>query len=211
MKKILYIAARAPRAGEVKTRLGAAIGHQAAADLYEGFLKDLEQRFSKASFPVCWYVTPGDWRDRPHREQGEGDWATRQGRLFEAAAARGEERVVLMASDSPQLEIAVIEKAFAELQRHELVLGPVTDGGYYLIGMRGWHDVFAGVRMTTPTAMQDICARAAALKLSVGFTHATFDVDEVADLEPLTAEVRTRADLTHTRAALSRIHKTVAA
>lgn len=211
MKKILYIAARAPRAGEVKTRLGAAIGYQAAADLYEGFLKDLQQRFSKAAFPVCWYVTPGDWADRPHRQQGEGDWTTRQARLFEAAAARGEERVVLIASDSPHLKIAVIHEAFAELERHDLVLGPVEDGGYYLIGMRGWHDVFAGVRMTTPTAMQDILARAADLNLSVGLTEPSFDIDELADLGRLTAEARNRADLRYTRAALMRLRAPVPA
>jgi len=46
MKKILYIAARAPIPGQVKTRLGRAIGSERAADLYRAFLQDLEEKLS---------------------------------------------------------------------------------------------------------------------------------------------------------------------
>jgi rSAM/selenodomain-associated transferase 1 len=205
MKKICYIAARAPHPGQVKTRLGAEIGYEAAAALYTGFLQDLEAKLSRASFPVCWYVTPGHWVDRPHREQGEGDWTDRQARLFRDAAGRGEERVVLIASDSPQIEVAVIHEAFAELAHKQLVLGPVEDGGYYLIGMRGWHDVFSGVEMTSRTTMDAILVRARALGLTTGFTDPMFDVDELADLNRLIPMARSRSDLAHTRRALAQL------
>ena len=210
MKKICYIAARPPRAGQVKTRLGAAIGYEAAAALYAAFLRDLQQKFALAPFPVYWYVTPGDWADRPHLEQGEGDWTARQARLFSSAAERGEDRVVLIASDSPQIDLAVIHEAFSELERNELVLGPVEDGGYYLIGMRGWHDVFKGVAMTTANAMAQVVARAQALHLSVALVDALFDVDEAGDLERLAVMARVRPDLLHTRQAL-RVVRRVAA
>ncbi|MDQ6882621.1 MAG: TIGR04282 family arsenosugar biosynthesis glycosyltransferase [Candidatus Dormibacteraeota bacterium] len=202
MNKICYVAARSPRPGQVKTRLGLTIGYEAAAALYSAFLEDLEVKLASASFPVCWYVTPGAWADRPHREQGDGDWATRQARLFEDAAGRGEERVVLIASDSPQIDMGVIHEAFGALGHNDLVIGPVEDGGYYLIGMRGWHDVFRGVEMTTPNAMNDLVARAEALGLAVSFTDTLFDVDDAADLERLVAIARVREDLVHTRQAL---------
>ena len=203
MKKICYIAARPPRAGQVKTRLGAAIGYEAAAALYAAFLRDLEHKFAVAPFPVHWYVTPGDWADRPHLEQGEGDWTARQARLFKQAPGRGEEAVVLIASDSPQIELASINQAFSALEHNQLVLGPVDDGGYYLIGMNGWHDVFTGVEMTTPTAMGDLVKRARDLGLSISYTEELFDVDEVGDLQRLAGILAVRDDLQHTRYALA--------
>ena len=217
MRDALYIAARAPRAGFAKTRLGREIGHERAVAFYGAFLTDLAARFAAAPFSLGWYVTPPDaWADlaplvgggegQPARvlDQGEGDWAERQGRLFRGAAARGEERVVLVASDSPQLSVEIVEGAFRELRRHDLVLGPVRDGGYYLIGLRGdaaRHDVTRGVPMSTASVLGDVAARAESLGLSVGRLAPTFDVDVAEDLERLRPLALARDDLPATRAA----------
>lgn len=215
MKDILYVAAKAPREGVAKTRLGTRVGHEAAVGLYRGFLRDLAARFSGAPFPVGWYVTPPDaWSDLAplvdgHGEprvlfQGDGDWTERQRDLFRGAEGRGEERTVLIASDSPQLGVRVVQEAFRELERHELVFGPTHDGGYYLIGMRGWHDVLHDIPMSTNTVLDDIATRAKTSGLSVGWVETTFDVDEVEDLDRLRGLVARRADLAATRAALER-------
>ncbi|MGI8650803.1 MAG: DUF2064 domain-containing protein [Rubrobacter sp.] len=76
--------------------------------------------------------------------QGESDLGEHQWELFRGAATCGEERVVLIAFDSPQLIVGVVERDFRELRRHDLVFGPTYDGGYYLIGMRGFEDVLRG-------------------------------------------------------------------
>ena len=204
MKEVLYIAARRPIPGQVKTRLGASIGHDAAAQLYAAFLADLERAFSNAPFPVRWFTT-GGWNG-PHLDQGVGDWTARQARLFEGAATRNEDSVVLIASDSPQLTASVVSEAFQLLRRHALVLGPVRDGGYYLIGMRGSHDVLSGVRMTTATVTSDIVRRARRLGIPVGWLPVSFDVDDVDDLARLDAVLRVRPDLVHTAAALRTIN-----
>ena len=133
--------------------------------------------------------------------QGEGDWTERQRQLFRDAAG-GEERVVLIASDSPQLTVGVVEDAFRKLDRHDLVFGPTYDGGYYLIGMRGFHDVLSGIPMSTGTVLDDITRRAEQIGLSVGWVETTFDIDEVEDLEHLRRLAATRADLAATRTAL---------
>jgi uncharacterized protein len=212
-RDILYVAAKAPREGVAKTRLGREVGHGAAVGLYRAFLLDLAARFSGAPFPVGWYVTPPDaWADLAplvdgHGEprvlfQGDGDWTERQRDLFRGAAGRGEERTVLVASDSPQLDVGVVEEAFRALEEHEIVVGPTHDGGYYLIGMRGWHDVLHNIPMSTNTVLDDIAARARASGLSVGWVETTFDVDDVEDLDHLRRLVTRRADLAATRAAL---------
>jgi rSAM/selenodomain-associated transferase 1 len=206
----LYIAAKAPRPGLAKTRLAAAIGDDAALALYRAFLADLAGRFRDGPFPLGWYVTPVDaWTELEaicgeHRgvrvlEQGDGDWTERQRRLFVGMAARGETRTVLTASDSPHIGVAVVADAFAKLERHDVVLGPVLDGGYYLIGMNGPHDVLAGVPMSTRTVADDIAARCDALGLRLALVDATFDVDEAADLDALFGALD---DCPATRAAL---------
>ena len=210
----LWIAAKAPRPGEVKTRLARAIGSARSAPLYAGFVRDLGARFAGAPFPVGWYVAPGAWPELAGvldglasnatvLEQRGDDWTERQRHLFRTVASNRGDPTVLVASDSPQLEPRVVLEAFGLLGTHDLVLGAVCDGGYYLIGMRAWHDVFAGVEMSTATACEEIAERARQLGLAVGRVETTFDVDEIADLELLRPLVESRSDLTHTRAALA--------
>lgn len=200
MSERLYIAAKRPDPGRVKTRLAAGIGEGAAAELYRAFLADLAARYPDAA----WYVSPARWQPGPRvLAQPAGTWTERQRHLFRGARARGEERTVLVASDSPQLPAEVVAEAFALLRRHDVVLGPVEDGGYCLIGMRGWHDVLAGVAMSTGSVLQEIRRRAAALGVGLALLPATYDVDELDDLERLHADAARREDLPATRAALA--------
>ncbi len=217
MTDALYIIAKAPRAGLAKTRLGRTIGDEAAIVLYRAFLRDLSARFAEAPFDCGWYVTPRDawdeisplvdWSAREMKIllQGEGDLGERQRELFRGAATRGEGRVVLIASDSPQLTVGVVERAFRELKRHDLVFGPTYDGGYYLIGMRGFEDVFRGIAMSIGTELENIVAAARLAGLSVGWVERTFDVDEAEDLEHLRLLVEHRPDLSATRDALDEL------
>jgi uncharacterized protein len=213
----LFIAAKAPRIGEAKTRLGNVLGGAAAISLYRAFLGDIGERFRAAPFPVGWYVTPLDaWDDlrlivgdttgeQVVLVQSAGDWTERQRHLFRGAAERREKRTIIIASDSPHITIDTIVDAFCALEHHDVVLGPVYDGGYYLLGMRGWHDVLDGVPMSTSSVVEQITRRADDLGLRVGFVEATFDVDEAADLAHLVQLAQVRADLPATRAALEQL------
>lgn len=216
MNAKLTIAAKAPRPGHVKTRLAAAIGDVAAAELYGAFLRDLAARFPDAA----WFVTPlAEWeqvtdcylgRSACLLAQPPGDWTERQRAFFRGASARGEERSVLVASDSPQLRAEIVAEAFALLDRHELVLGPVLDGGYYLIGMSGWHDVLADVAMSTSSVLDELVRAARAQGLRVALVEPTYDVDEVDDLELLALDATLRDDLPATRAALAALKEVAA-
>jgi hypothetical protein len=214
---MLYIAARAPRPGFTKTRLGSVIGHDSAAYLYAAFLHDLAQRFHGAPYELGWFITPPDtWPEiAPYVlssggfqtviAQPDGDWTARQRALFATMPEREEDRTILIASDSPQVPIANVRHAFALLESHDLVLGPVHDGGYYLIGMRGASvcRVLDGVTMSQGDVLAILTEQAHRLGYSVGFTEPTFDVDEFQDLAALRTEVAIRADLRATRDALS--------
>jgi uncharacterized protein len=207
----LWVIARAPRVGFAKTRLGRTIGHEQAIILYRAFLQDLAARFSNSPFAPGWYVTPPDaWPEispltGEHKRvllQGDGDLTERQRDLFVGAKSRGEERTVLIASDSPHLSVEVVKEAFRVLDRQDLVFGPTFDGGYYLIGMRGYHDVLRETPMSVGTELDGLMARARLLGLSVGLLETTFDVDVVDDLHHLRPLALGRPDLRATRDSL---------
>ena len=220
MRQRLYIAAKAPRVGVAKTRLSRAIGARRAVELYRAFLVDIGARFAAAPFSVGWYVTPPDawselapivgWTEREQQVlvQAGADWTERQRKLFREAPERGEEQIILIASDSPHVTIKIVGDAFHLLDQHDVVVGPVYDGGYYLLGMRGWHDILHNIPMSTAAVVQDITTRSHALGLSVEQVEPTFDVDEVDDLEHLQRLAFARDDLPATRAALVRLELT---
>ena len=206
----LYFAAKAPTVGGVKTRLGATIGMDAAATLYRAFLRDLVVRFTNVPFDVGWFVPPGSWRQLQPiigrvgsvRIQRGATWAARQANLFRDCDAAGEGAVVLAATDSPHLKAATVEQAFTALKTNELVIGPTADGGYYLVGMRGFHDIFSGVAMSSASALDQLLARARSKDAAVRLLDTDFDVDTDADLSRLTLEIGARRDLDATVAAL---------
>jgi len=111
-----------------------------------------------------------------------------------------------MASDSPQLPPDLPLTAFAALRDHDVALGRVHDGGYYLIGLRAFHDVLSGVPMSTESAAGALAQRALALNLSLAELPETFDIDVVNDLSLLAAALAPHgADCPATWAALRKL------
>ncbi|HEV2074557.1 MAG TPA: TIGR04282 family arsenosugar biosynthesis glycosyltransferase [Thermomicrobiales bacterium] len=198
---LLMLAARAAVPGETKTRLGRVIGMERAAELYEAFLRDLAARLTRdrGGHDVAWTYSPPEidflpWLERIGARSGPGihvvpqqgqDWGVRQDYLLRWGHEQGYERSVLIATDSPHLERAVIDQAFEGLQSHDIALGRVHDGGYYLIGMAGYWDVLRNVPMSTSSAADSLIGQARSLGRSLIEMPATFDVDEARDLQHL--------------------------
>jgi rSAM/selenodomain-associated transferase 1 len=211
-RQALFIVARTPIVGQTKTRLGAHIGHQAAATLYSAFLSDLAARFvpsaARDGYDFYWYYAAPDEADdasgaetfatavpaggRLLRQVGES-FSQRLRHGFQTLRERGYERIVVIGSDSPQLPAAWIREAFAALREDDVVIGPARDGGYYLLGLRADAeplDIFTGVPMSAPDTCARTIERARRLNLSVAYTPRSFDVDEVDDLRMLREKLR---------------------
>ena len=152
MSNALVLFMKAPRPGTVKTRLTPRVTMDEAAELYRAFILDtlhLVQRTAAASLFVAW--TPDDGRAELESALGcPGDpdvnWLRQRGshlgeRLTNAFASfrqDGWEKTVVLGGDSPLLPQSFVEEAFEALDRHDVVLGPADDGGYYLIGLGGY-------------------------------------------------------------------------
>ncbi len=217
----LVIVARYPEPGAVKTRLGAVIGHQRAAELYRAFLTDLSARFSAAArashYQLCWACTGGQEAMASVLDPGAsifpqrgGDFAERLFFIVEDMRRAGFRRLIISSSDSPQLPATAIQQAFTRLDCHDVVLGPAEDGGYNFVGLHldgKPPDLFRGIQMSTPKVLGQTVERATSLGLTVALLEPLFDVDEVEDLRRLHEFLRDRDTLLapHTLAVLRHI------
>jgi hypothetical protein len=115
--------------------------------------------------------------------QGQGDLGARMLRATNEAFAAGAEAVVIIGADCPELDAALVQRAFDTLRTHPLVFGPAKDGGYYLVGLRRpLPALFHGIAWSTGSVLADSTAKARQLGCSPFFLPVLSDVDEPADL-----------------------------
>ena len=106
---------------------------------------------------------------------------------------RGHESAVVLNSDSPTLPTAFLVETADVLARpgDRAVLGPSTDGGYYLLGLKHAHArMFEDITWSTERVAQQTLARAREIGLDVHVLPTWYDVDDVAALKRLEAELR---------------------
>jgi hypothetical protein len=145
-KSALAIFCRAPRLGQVKTRLAQTHGDEFALGLYRAMLADTFD-LGRALAPeietfACFSPRDGfegddslaELWDGPKIAQCEGDLGARMLGCFADLRALGYEKIVLIGSDSPDLPLKRLKKSFENLQNDKLVIGRAHDGGFYLIG-----------------------------------------------------------------------------
>jgi len=103
-------------------------------------------------------------------------------RAIQDRFAEGYERVVIIGSDSPSLPVSYIERALASDK--DMVLGPSTDGGYYLIGMKGaLTEVFEGVTWGTEKVLQETCDHLVQNGVPLELLPVWYDIDSPEDLK----------------------------
>lgn len=212
----IVVMARYPTRGAVKRRLARTIGAAAACDLYRAFLLDLRERLRTRPWAVAWAFTPpgaafASLVPGAHCFPQRG--ADLGARMAHALATLWAERpgpVVVLGVDSPHLPLAALDEAFAALERHDVVLGPAIDGGYYLIALGGPAPaLFRDVAWGSGEVLATTRARAAAAGLRVHLLGETFDVDDAEGLVALRAAVEGGAvELPHTARALEAIAST---
>jgi rSAM/selenodomain-associated transferase 1 len=185
----LIVMAKAPVAGHVKTRLAAEAGVATAVHFARHSLASLLRRVgARAPWATTLAVTPDSavasrlWPRRASlMPQGGGDLGTRMQRLLDRAPPGP---AVIIGTDVPHIARAHVWAAFRLLGRHDAVVGPAEDGGYWLVGLKRRPRIlrpFHGVRWSTPHALNDTLANLHGR--SIARLPMLFDVDTAADLE----------------------------
>lgn len=141
--RLLIVFVKNPEMGRVKTRLAADIGDTEALHIYQKLTAHTRCEASevKADRQV-WYSEFIDEKDQwnsslfAKRLQPDGNLGKKMKCAFASGFNSGYGKVVLIGSDCPTILTRHIEEAFEKLESHDTVLGPSSDGGYYLIGLK---------------------------------------------------------------------------
>ena len=188
-ERSVVVMARPAVAGEVKTRLAEARGNRFALAVYRLMLRRTLRRVARGPWSTVVAVAPSAGKGRRPRFGGLATIA-QSGRdlgerMHNAFAAMPPGPVVMVGTDIPGLHRQHIIRAFRARRRHEAVVGPAHDGGYWLVGLApDLRDagIFSRVRWSTRHALADTlenmpAASTTALIATLG------DVDTVEDVE----------------------------
>lgn len=109
-------------------------------------------------------------------------------------AAKDYKKVVIVGSDIPLISKETIKEAFGKLDDCDIVIVPVKDGGYGLIGMNGYHDLYSEITNWESNSegyalVKETLALAEKKKLKVHLLPETYDVDFVEDLKQLKKDI----------------------
>jgi rSAM/selenodomain-associated transferase 1 len=192
LENLLILFLKYPEANWVKTRLGKEIGYTEAARLYEKMVLQQISDLTCKGYELALYVDDRhDISSYKEKFGGDGryfyqkgeDLGERMAHAMKESFQLGYARVILMGSDVPLVDVSAVNHFFDHLLTAEMVIGPSTDGGYYMIGFRNTIDispVFKDIAWSTGTVFENTMAKAANLKVQV--EKVWFDVDTPADL-----------------------------
>jgi rSAM/selenodomain-associated transferase 1 len=206
----LIIFAKAPIPGQVKTRLCPPLTSDEAATLHGSLVLDVLERTQQAvklvrgkparltvdRFLACapsaahvFFKILAEREGVRLLTQTGDDLGARMSHAFDAVFGMGYRRVALTGTDLPSIPASVYAEALALLEEHDLVLGPSTDGGYYLIGLK--HPVpelWSGVPWSTDRVFDLTMQRAQNLGLDAAVLPSGRDIDTIEDLTALISE-----------------------
>lgn len=183
---------RYPVPGLTKTRLIPALGALGAADLQRRLTERAAAVLAGSVSPLSFAFTGGTlaqvarWLGRfgiQFAPQPEGDLGRRMGRMLDRSLAQGSRQVVLVGTDIPALSARHVRLAFEALTSHDLVLGPSTDGGYWLVGCRRPARIFDHIPWGSGQVLTQTLAAARKQGLSTVLLPALDDLDTEADLK----------------------------
>lgn len=204
------------QSGRVKTRLGRRIGMKRAAELQRLFISHLCRSLAQVGDHRMICVAPDNYVDAVnvqlqrwglHQQwdtvpQGGGDLGQRMQRWFGRSLAKttasASVSAILIGADCPLLDAQTIRDASDLLVRHDVVLGPAVDGGYYLIGIRrrgpaagfATAELFDSIPWSTDRVFEMTASRVRRLGLSLARLETREDIDTVTELENLREIIR---------------------
>ena len=207
MKEALVIFAKAPLPGQVKTRLIGTLTAEQAAALYVCFLRDtfavmeaVQEERENLSLVLCF--TPADELEAFEAAEIDGglllaqrgaDLGARLMNCFADLFELGFSAIVIIGADSPSLPDELVSEAFGRLQiSPQVVIGPATDGGFYLLGSNSAQpQLCAQIDWQVANTLSQIQARATASHLALSLLPEWYDIDTMADLQRLQQEITT--------------------
>lgn len=176
--------------GKVKTRLAATIGDKKALEIYGQLVKHTLNQVSRPEQETLLYFSDNLHRDLPAIEnesslrlQKGDDLGERMSNAFKEVFESSAEKAIIIGTDCPGLDSSIIDKAFHALDTHQVVIGPATDGGYYLLGMKNFRQcLFEDMPWSTSKVLELTLQKCVMHKLTYTLLKELSDIDDENDL-----------------------------
>lgn len=192
MKKAIIIFTRVPIPGQTKTRMMPVLSPKECARLHQCFLKDIYRECVQTGADLFVCFTPENQEKmlipifgqqvKYVPQQGEG-LGERMYVAIERVLQGGYDACILIGTDIPELRHQYLERAFAVLEKKDVVFGPTKDGGYYLVGMKTpRREVFEKQTYGHASVLENVVERLKEAGISYGYGKSLADMDVPADL-----------------------------
>ena len=191
MKQTLLIFTKNAIYGKVKSRLAATVGHDKALHVYQQLLNHTATVTDELAIEkIVLYSTGLEDKDAFKNDvykkqvQVGNDLGERMHHAFEYAFKQGSSEVIIIGSDCFEIKAEAIINAFNQLKNTTVVIGPATDGGYYLLGMKQLHSrLFEQINWSTNQVLSTTIAICKAQNLSLYLLPELSDIDTEEDLK----------------------------
>lgn len=190
MENALIIFVRNAEKGNVKSRLAKDLGDEKTLKVYKHLLqytRDVSVSCNCSHFVFySSYVHVQDVFDdhlfTKFVQDGEG-LGERMMNAFQKVFDLGCKRVCIIGSDCYELQTEILNEAFNQLEANDVVIGPATDGGYYLLGMKQLHkDLFTQKDWGTATVLDDTIDSITNAGITYSQLRVLNDIDTIEDL-----------------------------
>jgi rSAM/selenodomain-associated transferase 1 len=194
-KEVVLVFQKNEVLGKVKTRLAAGMGEARALEIYMHLIQLTYSALEVVPTSIWTYFSdyiPESTHPSVEKslvQEGQ-DLGQRMAHAFARSFESGMDKVVLIGTDCPTLQSQHLNQAFEALTHSDLVVGPATDGGYYLIGMKRRADyLFDGITWSTAEVLSQTLAVVTAHGLHFTLLDELSDIDTQEDWERYRSQV----------------------
>jgi rSAM/selenodomain-associated transferase 1 len=195
-KEVVLVFEKNAILGQVKTRLASGMGEARALEIYRHLTQSTYSVLEDVLAPVWTYFsdfipeTVNPPIAKSFVQEGQ-DLGERMAHAFARSFELGMDKVVLIGTDCPTLQSHHLYQAFEALTHSDLVLGPATDGGYYLIGMKRRADyLFEGISWSTAEVLSQTLNVASQHGLTTTLLCELDDIDTQEDWERYRSQIK---------------------
>ena len=189
MKSIVLVFAKTPISGTVKTRLAFVIGNKKALWIYKKLLYKTDSELKKLSQDVVvfYHGEPSTLFKKiflafQKKIQLGEDLGERMQSAFQWGFDKGYEKILIIGTDLWDLSKPLLENAFKQLDSNDYVIGPASDGGYYLLGCKKFtKHLFTEKKWGSPEVYHQTVKEL--MGKSVAILDKKNDIDTLQDLE----------------------------
>lgn len=209
MMNAVIIFVKYPAEGNVKTRLGKSLGVEFAVRFYKAMAEHTFQvclSLPKEEYDIIVFYDkddetepvrdwiPGDFQIRLQKGSDLGD---KMKNAFELVFEKSYKKVTIIGTDCPDLNTGILLKSFREVSKKNVMIGPSTDGGYYLLGMNRFYPfLFDDIEWSSTRVLTDTINKAKANNLSMFMLPELIDIDTEKDLEEWLSKTKKKNNMT---------------